>query len=212
VGGVAIGRLGSVTGRSTAGESTVVEDSVSAVLGLWLVGGVYADGWAHLNVRGLDSFFTPWHGVLYGGFTALAVWLCVMAWRRRGAGGRWVYGFAVGYRLGAGGVLVFAAGGVADMLWHLAFGVEAGLDALVSPTHLVLLVGGMLLLTSPLRAVVHRNGGRLPVTVRAGWPALAAVAASVALAGFFLSYLSVFVDPWRGPAVDRDPGGRAGTP
>ena len=57
------------------------------------------------------------------------------------------------YGIGVLGVIVFGAGGIGDMVWHVAFGVEAGLEALLSPTHLVLLAGGILLLTSPLRAV-----------------------------------------------------------
>jgi hypothetical protein len=73
------------------------------------------------------------------------------------------------------------------MLWHLAFGIEAGLDALVSPTHLLLLTGGTLLLTSPLRAAAATDRDR--------WPAVVSMAAATSLAGFFLSYVSVFADP-----------------
>lgn len=46
---------------------------------------------------------------------------------------------------------VFGLGGVLDLLWHTAFGVEQGIDALLSPSHLTLFVGGMLLLTAPVR-------------------------------------------------------------
>jgi hypothetical protein len=74
------------------------------------------------------------------------------------------------------------------MLWHLAFGIEAGLDALVSPTHLLLLTGGTLLLTSPLRAAAATDRDR--------WPAVVSMAAATSLAGFFLSYVSVFGRPW----------------
>ena len=31
----------------------------------WLVGGAYLDNWAHAHIATLDTFFTPWHGVLY---------------------------------------------------------------------------------------------------------------------------------------------------
>jgi hypothetical protein len=37
----------------------------------WLLGGLYADGWAHGN--GLpDSFWTVWHAIFYSGFAACA--------------------------------------------------------------------------------------------------------------------------------------------
>src|SRR6266702_774121 len=38
------------------------------------------------------------------------------------------------------------------MLWHIAFGVEADVESLISPSHLVLAVGSTLMLTGPLRA------------------------------------------------------------
>ena len=127
------------------------ENAISAVLGGVMVGGVYADGWAHLNIGGLETFITPWHAMLYSGFGLLVGWLAGMVWRRRGQA-RWLERVPVGYGWGWAGVAIFAMGGAGDMLWHLAFGIEVGLDALVSPTHLLLLTGGTLLLTSPLRA------------------------------------------------------------
>jgi len=73
-----------VVNRSAVGPraASVWENAVAALLGVWVIGGVYADGWAHVNVGGLDSFFTPWHGVLYSGFTMLVAWLAFMTWRR----------------------------------------------------------------------------------------------------------------------------------
>lgn len=167
--------------------ATVPENAVAAVLGLWMIVGLYSDGWAHLNRPALESFFTPWHGVLYSGFVLSAAWVAWLGWRHKWPGRSWFAAFPPGYGLGAVGVLVFAAGGAGDMLWHIVFGVEAGLDALVSPTHLVLLVGGMLLLTSPVRAVQDEATSR--------WPAVVALGSATALAGFFLSYVSVFAQP-----------------
>src|SRR6266540_947312 len=51
-------------------------DLVTAVLGAWLVGGAFLDGWAHNTRPGLETFFTPWHAVLYSGYAASAAWLC----------------------------------------------------------------------------------------------------------------------------------------
>jgi hypothetical protein len=49
-------------------------DWTVALGGLWLIGGLHLDGWAHHHIR-LDTFFSPWHAVLYSGFgvTALPV-------------------------------------------------------------------------------------------------------------------------------------------
>ena len=137
----------------------------------------------------MESFFTPWHLVLYSAFAALVGWL-VWLGRRHGDG---QFTLPVGYPLGALGAAVFAVGGAADLGWHQAFGIEAGIDALVSPSHLVLFGGGMLILTSPLRSAWWGRGEptRGPGTVDR-LPGTAALILATALAAFFLSYASVF--------------------
>jgi hypothetical protein len=55
---------------------------ITMVLALWLLGGVFIDGWAHINVAGTkETFFTPWHGVLYSWFAATALWITLPAVR-----------------------------------------------------------------------------------------------------------------------------------
>lgn len=182
-------------------------DGLAAGLGLLMVSGVYVDGWAHLNRPGLETFFTPWHAILYGGFTLLALFIAGTVLRRTPgrAGSR--FAPPPGYGLAALGVVVFLAGGTADMVWHEVFGVEVAVDALVSPTHLVLLLGGMLMVTAPARAV---GAGRSTADLVA---VALSVAATASLAGFFLSYLSVFSDPGATVALtalpEGDPGHRA---
>jgi WD40 repeat protein len=116
------------------------------VTSAWLVAGIYLDGWAHNHAK-VDSFFTPWHAVLYSGYAACAAVLFASvrleAGRLRAPRG---YGLAV---LGA---LLFGVAGVLDMLWHITFGVEVNVSALLSPTHLLLASGATLMVLGPLRA------------------------------------------------------------
>lgn len=97
------------------------------VFGQWLVVGLFVDGWAHNNDKP-ESFFTPWHGLLYSGFVATAAWMTwlVACGVRRGA----AVGDAVplGYGPGLVGVAVFALGGVVDAVWHQVFGFEVDLE------------------------------------------------------------------------------------
>lgn len=172
--------------RGTMAAVAWRRDMATAVLGLWVVGAVYADGWAHLNVPGLESFFTPWHGALYAGLAVFAGWLGLIAWRGRRSAGSLLAGLPVGYRGAAAGVAMFGAGGVADMVWHQIFGVEAGVDALLSPSHLVLLAGGTLMVSTGWRAQ------RAASADRATLPELLSLATAAALAAFFLSYTSAF--------------------
>lgn len=163
--------------------------AVAAALGALTVAGLYADGWAHINLGGLESFFTPWHGLLYASFSLLAGWIVLAVRRGRRGGSSWRESTPRGYGSGLVGIGLFAVGGLLDMLWHIAFGVEAGIDALISPTHLLLLGGGTLLVLSPARAWWLGDGDAVP------WPAVVSAATATALAGFFISYVSVFASP-----------------
>lgn len=88
------------------------------------------------------------------------------------------------------------------MAWHVVFGVEVGLEALLSPTHLVLLTGGFLLLTAAARSTWSRTGAgqsddRLraePVSarLRSQLPAVVSLSLATALVAFFLLYASAF--------------------
>lgn len=52
-------------------------DWIITVLSAWMIGGLHLDAWAHHQFD-VETFFTPWHGVLYSGFLALAAVLVAM--------------------------------------------------------------------------------------------------------------------------------------
>lgn len=94
--------------------------AVTVVAGAWVVLGVFVDGWAHFNRPGLETFFTPWHALLYSGAAALFGWLLLPTTTVTQRDRLWAVAAAA----------IFTAGGLGDLLWHLAFGVETGLSAL----------------------------------------------------------------------------------
>jgi len=118
----------------------------------WMMGGAYLDGWAHAHIPQLESFFTPWHGVLYSGYLVLAMLLTGNYLRNLRDGYAWRHAVPIGYELSLIGALVFALGGLGDMMWHQLFGIEENIEALFSPTHLMLAVGAGLMVSGPLRA------------------------------------------------------------
>jgi hypothetical protein len=138
-------------GASAGGALWV--DWIAAALSACFVGGLYIDGWAHHHNKIDQSFFTPWHAVLYGGFGATAMFLVLMRLQDRG---RAVRALSAGYGLSLVGSAIFLIGGVADMVWHIVFGIEIGVDALYSPSHLTLALGMTLMVTGPLRAAWRR--------------------------------------------------------
>jgi hypothetical protein len=143
--------------RQPAGRS-VRFDWVMVVLGGWLLGGLYVDGWAHNHLSTtLESFFTPWHAAFYSGFLAVAGVTAGALLANRARGASWVRALPPGGGPGATqgvGAGIFAASGVGDLLWHLLFGIEVRTEALLSPTHGGLTMGVGLLLVA---LGSHRN-------------------------------------------------------
>ena len=104
----------------------------------WLVLGGYSDAWAHNHVPSLETFFTPWHGVLYSGLLVTIIFLVGAYIRNRRRGYPWDKALPPGYGLSLIGVVAFAIGGVGDLIWHTLFGIELNIDGALSPTHLLL--------------------------------------------------------------------------
>lgn len=178
---------------ATARARVGVRDGVTAALGAWLMVGLFLDGYMH-NTRGdqLEGFFTPWHAVLYSGFVACALWIVLPARGVRGPTRERLAALPDGYAAGAVGALIFAVGGIADSVWHSLLGIEVDLEALLSPPHLVLFAGAMLMLTTPARAAWRRPG--VTVGFREFAPALASVTLATLLVGFFFMYSSGLYD------------------
>jgi len=166
-----------------AGRRVAREDVVAALLALWAVTGLALDGRAH-EEGGVESFFTVWHLILYTGLGAAAVWTL--------RAGRTALTSDPVRRLSLVGLGLLAVGGPADLLWHEAFGFEENLEALLSPSHLLLLAGGLLLVTQPLRSAWARTGRDSETGLG---PAVASLVLATALIGFFLQYLTPFHDP-----------------
>jgi hypothetical protein len=128
----------------------------------WLVAGLFLDGWAHNN--GLpDSFWTGWHAIFYSGYAVLSAIVLGAISLRRPQVRSWREAIPRGYAGAAAGTVIFGLGGLLDTLWHTAFGVEVGNDALLSPSHLLLGLGLFLLASGPLLADLRRgdNDGSL---------------------------------------------------
>ena len=183
---------------------------MTGALGLLLVAGVFTDGWAHFNRPGLETFFTPWHAFLYSSLAVMTLWLTIVAWRSSAGRLRAVRAsLPIGYGLALVGAAVFAIGGLTDLLWHQAFGIEVAVDALLSPTHLLLGAGGILILSTGMRSqrVFGDETGRWPV------PARLSLALTLAVVVFFLLYMTPFAEPGPlesfTPTTEASPGHRA---
>src|SRR2546422_9630248 len=181
--------------RPARGHASTRFDWAMAILSTVLVGGFYLDLWAHAHGRTDNTFFTPWHAVLYSMLAAVGIFLSITAWRAWHRGAPWWESLPAGYGLSLVGVGLFALGGVADLVWHLLFGVEFSVDALLSPTHLVLACAGILIVTGSLRAA-SRDPARGTHRWLARIPAVLSLALALSIFTGFTQFIHPLVDPW----------------
>jgi len=185
-------------------RTTVREDLIAAALSCWLFAGVYADFWAHKNLAPAASIATPWHAVLYTGLAATSAWILHLVDRRDGRS--WRTGIPVGYASLVVGVALAFAAAAFDLTWHAVFGFEQGLDALLSPAHLLLFTGFTLVVMGPVRSTARRTRGRRhPATVLA--PATIGLTLASSLWMLDVGYLSLFQNDL--PRVAEEPVGVA---
>jgi hypothetical protein len=184
--------------------SSLRYDWLVALLGVLSTCGAYVDLWAHTHIPQLETFFTPWHGVLYGSFLLNAGVLVGTAVVNHRKGYAWERSLPQGYGLALLGVCVYTVGGVGDMFWHILFGIEKNVEALLSPTHLLLAVGGFLIKTGPLRSAWQRIGKANLSGWRELGPMLLALMSTVAGFMFFTTYADPFVNTWASARVSID--------
>jgi len=176
---------------TTVGPFGAQYDRLAILLASWLVGGVYLDGWAHNHIARLETIFTPWHAVLYSGYASLALFLTITALRSRQTGLPWRLTMPAGYGLSLLGAGIFGVAGVLDLTWHALFGIERSIEALFSPTHLLLGLGATLMVTGPLRAATFKTLR----DVRGQWVAMAPAILSLTYLMAFLVFFTQYAHP-----------------
>ena len=165
-------------------------DRIMMVLCCWFVGGLYLDGWAHSHGFVDNTFFTPWHAVLYGGYAANAALLVAIVFINHRRGYSWSEAVPGGYGLSLLGVPLFVIGGIGDLIWHTLFGFEVGIDPLLSPTHLVLATSGIFIMSGPMRAVWRRADNKEMGRWATQLPALLSLLAVFSVLTFFTTFAS----------------------
>jgi hypothetical protein len=172
-------------------------------LSVWLIGGAFVDGWAHTHDRVDTTFFTLWHAAFYSGFVAVASFLVGHMLRNLVQGYPWRLALPAGYGLSLLGVLVFWLGGVSDLIWHTLFGIEEDVEALLSPTHLLLACGVWLIVSGPFRAAWQRDETPTPDWVRQA-PMLLSLACMLSACTFITQIAHPIANLW-GAGSPRNP-------
>jgi hypothetical protein len=148
-------------------------DVLVGIVGLWLAAGFLWDSWAHLHVA-IETFFTPYHAIFYSAMVAGTLVLAVFARRNFTLGFTGFDALPAAYQSALWGIPIFFAGGIGDLIWHTFFGVEDRVEAVTSPTHLIIGVGVLLVAGAPIRSALQQR--TLLTTLRSQLPLLFALA------------------------------------
>jgi hypothetical protein len=128
---------------------------VLLVASAWLVIGLQLDAYAHATTPQLETFWTPWHGVLYSGIAASGF---TLLWIMRSR----LPGIPT-YRsvLALPNALRLPLAGMAFLLGHNIWGIERNMEIFVSPSHEFIILGMALVAMGPTLMLAAGPGDRL---------------------------------------------------
>jgi hypothetical protein len=159
----------------------MVANTVAAV-------GLFGDIARHVSIEAVldgDDFLSGWHLVLYGGVAGVAFVLGAYAL---------VHGPRAPLALlpaASAGLATLTAGGIVDSIWHEVYGVEAAFEALVSPPHLIILAGLVLLMVAPIGAV--SDGPSAPLNPLRSLVLALSVTSLLLVVSLFTGYLTPLI-------------------
>ncbi len=145
--------------RAQASTPATLAATKLSSLSLWgffaasvvMIVGLQLDAFKHASDPDLETFFTPWHAIMYAGMA-----LCggTIAWfvRRNVKFGapNWFAAIPAGFHGAVASMAILSISGAIDTGWHTTFGIEKGLEILVSPSHLGIITGMFLVSSAPL--------------------------------------------------------------
>jgi hypothetical protein len=143
---------------------------IMLVASAWLVTGLQLDAYAHATTPELETFWTPWHAVLYSGIAASGLTLVWLLRPRLPTIPTYqsVMALPNALRVPVLGMAFLLVGGGIDTLWHNIFGIEQGLEIFVSPSHELIILGMVLVAVGPaLMTSTFSVADRVLVTISA---------------------------------------------
>jgi hypothetical protein len=143
---------------------------------IWFFVGAWIDSSAHTYLLDdIETFFTPWHAVLYSGY-AFSVFVAM-----------YVKNSIKDYKFDVGvlGAVIFGIGGASDAIWHTLFGIEVGVEPLITPSHLMLFLGAFLMLDYVFASRPEKSS--------LDFAAIFSAATSYGLVMFITSFLNPFI-------------------
>ena len=172
------------------------EDLTAMVLAFWPITALFFDGRNHNNRTGIESFFTTAHIVLYAGMTVFALYVAALIVKYQTLAGQRGGAFdlkaiPVGYGVSIIGLCILGVAGPADLVWHSIYGFEINVEAIVSPPHLALFLGGLLVSSTGIRSMWAKHD--TAPSMSRYLPALLSGILFIAMVNFITMYLSAWM-------------------
>jgi hypothetical protein len=182
-----------VTQKRQQPVSSLAFDALYAVLTIVLAVGIFIDVWSHSTFGPDQSVLSPYHFLFYSAMGTIGGLLLFTHTTNLRQGYKWSAALPVGYGFSFFGVIFFTVAGIFDLGGHALFGFETGLEAIMSPTHMMLFIGWFIVAIAPIRAAFHkfksepaRNlGQQLPMIL-----ALVSALCAATLASFYYTPLN----------------------
>lgn len=168
-------------------ERSPALDLLVGAASLWIAWAFFVDAWSHEN-EPVETFFTWSHALIYGGMIVLVGALVLLR-----------KSIPAAYRVPLLGVPIFLLGGCADLVWHSFYGIEEGIDIILSPTHETIGFGLMLVASAPIFSAIRYR--REIQTLGAQIPLILSLASVLVMIHFATGYA---LDPGAG-AVNAPP-------
>jgi len=152
------------SGENASAAFTGRERWILLIASAWLVIGLLLDAYAHATTPELETFWTPWHAVLYSGIGVSGL---TLLWLVRPRLPTLTYQSVLALpgalRIPLAGMALLLVGGGVDTLWHNVFGIEDGLEIFVSPSHILIILGMSVVAAGPALMLATKPGRRLSV-------------------------------------------------
>jgi len=168
----------------TKPRSTPAFDLTFALVTLLAIVGLWLDVWSHVTYGADQSIFSEYHLLFYTATVMAGLFLAYTGVTNLVAGYRWSDALPVGYSMSLAGIIFFGIVGVIDLTSHAIWGFEVGLEALNSPTHILLFLGIFVFASGPIRAEVARQRHGEHMTIARLLPLVLSVVATLSAITF----------------------------
>jgi hypothetical protein len=116
-----------------------------------MIVGLQLDAFKHATDPDLETFFTIWHAIMYAGMALCGGTIAWFIRRNTQLGAPNLFAaIPLGFHGAVAGMAILMMSGGIDTVWHTSFGIEKGLEILVSPSHLGIITGMFLVSSAPL--------------------------------------------------------------